>query len=119
MSMPFIKQNRRTIFSSYKRNTKKMLMNNSSFSQEKENQKYIIPKERAKSSYLMTNKMYFGLLNSLNNNYIRLKNNEIKENIISIILGEVKETESINNDLISQIYKRPLINVYTLLELKK
>ena len=118
MSMSFIKQNRRTIFSSYKRNTKKILMNNSSFSLEKDNQKYINQKERSKSSYLMTNKIYFGL-NSLNNNYIRLKNNDLKENIISIILGEVKETKSINNDLISQIYKRPLINVYTLLELKK
>ena len=119
MSISLIKQNRRIIFSSYKRNNEKILMNNSSFSLEKENQKYINQKERAKSSYLMTNKMNFGLLNSFNNNYIRLKNNEIKENIISIILGEVKETKSINNDLISQIYKRPLINVFTLLELKK
>ena len=54
----------------------------------------------------------------LNTKFINLKNYKIKENIISNILADIEENKSINNNLVSEIYKRPLINIFTLLDLK-
>ena len=80
--------------------------------------------KRVRSSYLRPNKLDYGFINSLsqnkllNNKINNLKKYEIKENIISNILDDIQDNKFINNNLVSQLYKRPLINIYTLLELK-
>ena len=85
------------------------------------NQKGVI---RVKSSYMRTNKYNLEYTNSfshkklLNTKFINLKKYKIKDNIISNILADIQENKSINNNLVSELYKRPLINIYTLLELK-
>ena len=79
---------------------------------------------RIKSSYIRPNKLNYGFINSLsqtkllNDKINGLKKYEIKDNIISNILDNIGDNKSINNNLVSQLYKRPLINIYTLLELK-
>ena len=79
--------------------------------------------KRVKSSYIKQNKFNLEYINSfqnkqLNTKFINLKNYKIKENIISNILADIEENKSINNNLVSEIYKRPLINIFTLLDLK-
>ena len=80
--------------------------------------------KRVKSSYIRTNKYNLEYTNSfsyqkpLNTKFVNLKKYKIKDNIISNILADIKENKSINNNLVSELYKRPLINIYTLLELK-
>ena len=91
----------------------------------KDNKTFINKNKRIKSSYLRPIKFNYGFFNPFqqNNNlttkYINLKNYKIKDNIISNILDDIHENKSINNNLVSQIYKRPLINIFTLLDLKK
>lgn len=80
--------------------------------------------KRVNSSYFRPNKYNLEYCNSftqkilLNTRFISLKNYKIKDNIISHILDDIQENKSINNNLVSQLYKRPLINIFTLLELK-
>ena len=84
----------------------------------------IYKNKRVKSSFIRNNKYNLEYANSfsqkklLNTKFINLKNYKIKENIISNILADIQDNKSINNNLVSQLYKRPLINIYTLLELK-
>ena len=88
------------------------------------NEDKIYKNKRVKSSFIRHNKYNLEYTNSLtqkrllNTKFINLKNYKIKENIISNILADIQENKSINNDLVSKLYKRPLINIYTLLELK-
>ena len=91
----------------------------------KDSKTFINKNKRIKSSYLRQIKFNFGFINpiqqnnKLNTRYINLKNYTIKDNIISNILDNIQENKFINNNLVSQIYKRPLINIFTLLDLKK
>ena len=80
--------------------------------------------KRIKSSYIRHNKPEFGYINSLSqkklldSKYNDIPNNRIKESIFSNILSNVEENESFNNNIVCQLYKRPQINILTLLELK-
>ena len=80
--------------------------------------------KRIKSSYIRHNKPEFGYINSLSQKklidfkYNDIPNNRIKESIFSNILSNVEENESFNNNIVCQLYKRPQINILTLLELK-
>lgn len=81
--------------------------------------------KRIKSSYVRNNKPDFGYINSLSqkklvdyNKYNDIPNNRIKESIFSNILFNADENESFNNNIVCQLYKRPQINILTLLELK-
>ena len=80
--------------------------------------------KRIKSSYIRHNKPEFGYINSLSQKkyidykYNDISNKRIKESIFSNILSNVEENESFNNNIVCQLYKRPQINILTLLELK-
>jgi hypothetical protein len=80
--------------------------------------------KRIKSSYIRHNKPEFGYINSLSQKkyidykYKDIPNKRIKESIFSNILSNVEENESFNNNIVCQLYKRPQINILTLLELK-
>ena len=80
--------------------------------------------KRIKSSYIRHNKPEFGYINSLSQKkyidykYNDIPNKRIKESIFSNILSNVEENESFNNNIVCQLYKRPQINILTLLELK-
>ena len=80
--------------------------------------------KRIKSSYIRHNKPELGYINSLSQKkyidykYNDISNKRIKESIFSNILSNVEENESFNNNIVCQLYKRPQINILTLLELK-
>ena len=99
-----------------KKNNKSLSLNENKI----EKNKY----KRIKSSYIRHNKPEFGYINSLSqkklvdNKYNDIPNNRIKESIFSNILSNVEENESFNNNIVCQLYKRPQINILTLLELK-
>ena len=103
-------------------NSKKMVKSSSLIL--RENRPFINKRKRIKSSCLRPIRFNYGFINSftqkkiLDTRFINLKNYKIKDNIISHILDDIQENKSINNNLVSEIYKRPLINIYTLLELK-
>ena len=80
--------------------------------------------KRIKSSYIRNNKPEYGYINSLSQKklidykYNDIPNHRIKESIFSNILSNVEENETFNNNIVCQLYKRPQINILTLLELK-
>ena len=107
----------------YNANNSKILIRSSSLLIN-ENKIYKNKNKRVKSSFTRHNKYNLEYISSfeqkklLDTKFINLKNYKIKENIISNILADIQDNKSLNNNVVSQLYKRPLINIYTLLELK-